>query len=50
MLTLILATEEIASAPAGDDMATLAYALLGLVLLIAAIATIIVTPSAEDHH
>ncbi|MFV1999814.1 MAG: hypothetical protein ACC654_05545 [Acidimicrobiia bacterium] len=50
MLTLILATEELASAPPGDDLRTLSYALVGLVMLIAAIATLIVTPSAEDRH
>ncbi len=50
MLNLILATEELASAPAGDDLATLSYALLGLVMIIAAIATLIITPSAEDLH
>jgi len=50
MLTLILAAEAVASEPAGDDFSTLSYALLGLVLVIAAIATLIVTPSAEDRH
>jgi len=50
MLTVILATEELASAPPGDDLRTLSYALVGLVMLIAAIATLIVTPSAEDRH
>ena len=50
MLNLILAVEEVASEPAGDDFAMLSYALLGLVMIIAAITTLIVTPGREDHH
>ena len=51
MLNLILAAEEIASSgAAGDSFATLSYIALGLVMLIAAIATVIVTPSTESQH
>jgi len=50
MVSLILAVEAYAEAPPGDGMGALAYALLGLVLIVAAVATVIVTPSAEDHH
>ncbi|MEN8239687.1 MAG: hypothetical protein ABFR53_10850 [Actinomycetota bacterium] len=49
MLTLILATEAAASAPPGDDFQTIAYAFLGITLLVTAIATLIVTPGAEKH-
>lgn len=51
MLNLILAAEEaVSGAPAGESWATFAYALLGIVLLITAVATVIVTPKAESHH
>ncbi len=51
MLNLIFAAEEaVVGAPPGDEWATIAYALLGITLLVAAIATIIVTPRAESHH
>lgn len=50
MLNLILAVEEIASESAGDDLATLSYALLIFVMVVAAITTLVITPSAEDLH
>ncbi|GMR03033.1 MAG: hypothetical protein BMS9Abin20_1392 [Acidimicrobiia bacterium] len=50
MLNLILATEAATEAPPGDGLATLAYILLGVTLLVAAITTAIVTPKAESHH
>lgn len=47
MNALILAAETID--PAGDDFATLSYILLGVTMLIAAVATWIVTPKGEEH-
>jgi hypothetical protein len=47
MHPLILASEaaeHASSTPAGDDLAAIAYAMLGVVMLIAAIATWRVTP------
>lgn len=47
MHSLILAAEaaeHASSAPAGDDFAAIAYAMLGIVMFIAAIATWRVTP------
>ncbi len=44
MLLLILAAEAAAHDPAGDDFMTIALAMLGVVMLIAAIATWRVTP------
>ncbi len=49
MLQLILATEA-TTAPPGDDIASAAYLLLGIALVVTAIATIIVTPKADPHH
>jgi hypothetical protein len=49
MLSLILATEAVASTPPGDAYQTVAYVLLGLTMLVTAIATLIVTPGAEKH-
>ena len=49
MLTLILASEAATTAPPGDAYQTAAYALLGLTMLVTAIATLIITPSAPKH-
>ncbi len=49
MNTLILAAEASHSAPPGDDWATAAYVLMGIALLVTAIATVVVTPKAEHH-
>ena len=49
MVTLILATEAAIANPPGDGFATLAYALLGLVALVAAIATVVITPKMKKH-
>jgi hypothetical protein len=49
MLTLIFATEAAASNPPGDEYQTIAYALLGLTMLVSAITTLIITPSAPKH-
>ncbi len=48
MITLILATEA-TTAPPGDDFQTIAFIALGIVMLVAAITTVIVTPRAEKH-
>ncbi|MGI9585318.1 MAG: hypothetical protein ACR2N7_06975 [Acidimicrobiia bacterium] len=50
MNTLILATEAAASY-SGDDLATLSYILMGILLVITAVTTVIITPGAEssDH-
>ncbi|MEZ5175395.1 MAG: hypothetical protein R2823_04235 [Acidimicrobiia bacterium] len=50
MFSLILATEAHPVEPPGDDLATVAYAMLVAVMLIAAVATWIVTPKADKHH
>jgi hypothetical protein len=49
MLSLILATEAVASAPPGDAYQTVAYVLLGLTMLVTAIATLIVSPAGPKH-
>ena len=49
MLTLILATEAAASNPPGDEFQTLSYALMGLTMIVTAVATLIVTPKMEKH-
>ena len=49
MLTLILASEAVATTPPGDAYQTVAYALLGITMLVTAIATLIITPSAPKH-
>jgi len=49
MLSLILATESVASNPPGDDLATIAYIAFGIAMVFTAIATVIVTPSAPKH-
>lgn len=49
MLSLILATESVASNPPGDDLAMIAYIAFGVAMVFTAIATVIVTPSAEKH-
>lgn len=49
MLTLILATEAAVSNPPGDEFQTLAYAMLGLTMLVTAVATLIVTPKMQKH-
>lgn len=48
MSTFLLATEAAVDF-AGDDFQTLAWILLGIVLVVTMIATIIVTPG-RDHH
>ena len=49
MLSLFLATESVASNPPGDDLAMIAYIAFGIAMAFTAIATVIVTPSAEKH-
>jgi hypothetical protein len=49
MLTLILASEAAASTPPGDAYQTLSYVLLGLTMLVTAIATVIITPGADKR-
>jgi hypothetical protein len=48
MSTIILATEAAVDF-AGDDLQTLAYVLLGIVLVVTLIAATVVTPGREDH-
>jgi hypothetical protein len=51
MNALILAAEtHSALEPAGDDLQMVAYIMLGVVMLVAAVATWIVTPKADKHH
>lgn len=49
MNALILATEALHIDPPGDDLATIAYAMLGAMALLTAIATWIATPKAKKH-
>jgi hypothetical protein len=49
MLSLILATEALVTTPPGDQYQTIAYAFLGLTMLVTAIATLVITPSAPKH-
>lgn len=50
MNALILAAVEPQVDPPGDDLATVAYVLLGVTMLIAAVTTWIVTPKGDQHH
>ncbi len=51
MNALILAADAHAAVdPVGDDLQSLAYIVLGVVMLVAAVATWIVTPKGEAHH
>lgn len=52
MKPLLLATEVVDVTYVGDDLMIVAVVLVGIALLIAAIATLIVTPRADpsDHH
>lgn len=47
MHSLILAASTAEHAPAGDDLATIAFVLLGIVMLMAAVATWRITPKLE---
>jgi len=48
MSTFLLATEATVDY-AGDDLQTIAWILVGVVLVVAMIATVVVTPG-RDHH
>lgn len=50
MNALIFAAETHVAEPAGDVFSTAAYILVGVVMVVAAVATWIVTPKADDHH
>ena len=50
MNALLFATEARHLDPPGDDFQTAAYILLGVLMLVAAVATWIVTPKGEKHH
>lgn len=47
MYPLIFAAETAITAPVGDDLLTLSLIILGVAMLIAAVATAIVTPGRE---
>lgn len=49
MHALILATEAIHTDPPGDDLAMVAYIALGVMMLLAAVATLIATPKGDKH-
>jgi len=49
MNVLILASE-VHTEPLGDDFAAAAYTMLGVVMLISAVVTWIITPKQSDHH
>lgn len=51
MNALIFATEtHQAIDPVGDDLQMVAYIMLGVVMLVAAVTTWIITPKGEKHH
>ena len=50
MNALLFAAEAHHVDPPGDDFQTAAYLLLGIVMLVTAVATWIVTPKGEAHH
>jgi hypothetical protein len=50
MNALLFAAETAAAEPAGDKFMTAALILLGVVMIVAAVATWIVTPKGDDHH
>jgi hypothetical protein len=50
MNALILATEAVPVDPPGDDLQTVAYVVLGVVMFVAAVTTWIVTTKGETHH
>jgi len=50
MNALILAADAHHMDPPGDDLATVAYIALGVTMLVAAVATWIVTPKGDPHH
>ena len=49
MINLILATDAASANPPGDDLQTIAYIALGIMLVATAVATAIVSPSADKH-
>jgi hypothetical protein len=50
MNALILAAETHHVDPVGDDLQMVAYIMLGVVMLVAAVTTWIITPKGEKHH
>lgn len=51
MNALILAADAHAAIdPVGDDLQMVAYILLGIVMLVAAVTTWIITPKGDSHH
>lgn len=50
MNALILAAEAHHVDPPGDDLQAVAYIALGVVMLITAVTTWIVTPKGDPHH
>lgn len=50
MNALLAAAEAHHIDPPGDDLQMVAYILLGVLMLVAAVATWIVTPKGEKHH
>ncbi len=51
MNALILATDAHAALdPVGDDLQTVAYIMLGVMMLVTAVATLIISPKGEKHH
>jgi|AMFO01.1.fsa_nt_gi hypothetical protein len=49
MLPTVLALAEVAEA-AGDRLQSLAVAVIGVAMLVAFVATVVVTPRGGDHH
>ena len=49
MNALIFAAEA-HTEPLGDDFAAIAYGMLGVVMVVSAVVTWIVTPKQTDHH
>ncbi len=49
-MNLLILASEVQTEPLGDDFMTAAYAMLGVVMLVSAIATWIVTPKQSKQH
>jgi hypothetical protein len=48
-MNLLILASELDTEPLGDDFLTAAYVMLGVVMLVSAIVTWIVTPKPSDH-
>lgn len=49
-MNLLILASEVHMEPLGDDFAAAAYTMLGVVMLVTAVVTWIITPKQTDHH